>query len=123
MISVGTINWIFSWCSALEVFRISADRWSRFTIPLHDLVSQEWASNKFRELKLNVLLDEEQEEPDVEDIVLSDPMPRWTIGLVRLYRQIGVLAQLRILDLRVAEWEGNRHRSDFPLAYKHKTFP
>lgn len=123
MISIGTISWIFSWCSALEVFRISTNDWSRFTIPLRDLVSREWASNKLRKLKLSVLLDKEQESLDEENIVVSDPMPQWTIGLERLYRQIGALTQLRILDLRVAEEEGSRNYSDFPTAYKHKTFP
>ncbi|KAK5815005.1 hypothetical protein F5H01DRAFT_344756 [Linnemannia elongata] len=122
-ISVSTVSWIFSWCSALEVFRFTTKRESTFSLPLHDLVSQEWASNKFRELKLSVLLREDQEQPDEEDIVFSDPMPRWTIGLERLYRQIGALTQLRILDLRVVVDKTSRGSDGFLITYKDRTFP
>ncbi|KAF9154928.1 hypothetical protein BG015_011613 [Linnemannia schmuckeri] len=123
MISIGSVIWIFFYCSALEVFRINIDWLSRVTIPLDDLVIQEWASTKFHELELSVQLNEEQEEPGEEDFVFSNPMPRWTIGLERFYRQIGALTQLRVLDLRVAVERGNRGRDGLPIAYKHKTFP
>ncbi|KAF9274501.1 hypothetical protein BGZ88_002975, partial [Linnemannia elongata] len=55
-----------------------------------------------KELKLCLRLDEEQEAPYEAEMFFSDPMPRWTIGLERLYRQVRCLPDLRILDLRVA---------------------
>ncbi|KAK5815004.1 hypothetical protein F5H01DRAFT_344755 [Linnemannia elongata] len=122
-----SIAWIFHQCPALEVFRISMNFDSEFEIPLDMLISQEWASTKFKELKLYVQLEEEQEELGEEDFVFSDPMPQWTIGLERFYRQIGVLTQLRILDLRVAVERGSRDGDgdgdgDY-ITYKDKTFP
>jgi hypothetical protein len=116
MISISSFVWIFHWCSFLEVFRISANWQSKFTLPLNNLVSLTWASKKFRELKLCVQLDKYQQEPDKDDIASSTPMPTWTIGLERLCRQLGVLTDLRILDLRVAVWS----RSN--VTYKDKTF-
>ncbi|KAF9141479.1 hypothetical protein BGX30_004696 [Mortierella sp. GBA39] len=121
--TASSIAWIFHRCSALEVFRISMYYDSEFEIPLDMLVGQEWASTKFRELKLYVQLEEEQEELGEEDFVFSDPMPHWMIGLERFYRQIGVLTQLRILDLRAAVERGSRDSDGDYITYKDKTFP
>lgn len=93
---------IFVHSPALEVFRISIAHRSKLEISLDELLSQGWTSTKLKELKLCLRLDEEQEVPYRAEIFFSDPMPRWTIGLERLYRQIGHLTDLRILDLRVA---------------------
>ncbi|KAK3822465.1 MAG: hypothetical protein JOS17DRAFT_753655 [Linnemannia elongata] len=121
--AANSIAWIFHQCPALEVFKISMNYDSEFEIPLDMLVGQEWASTKFKELKLYVQLEEEQEELGEEDLVFSDPMPHWTIGLERFYRQIGVLTQLRILDLRVAMERGSMDSDGDYITYKDKTFP
>ncbi|KAF8931217.1 hypothetical protein BGZ47_000188 [Haplosporangium gracile] len=106
-----------------EDWEINIDWLSTATILLGDLFHQEWALAKFNELKLYIQLDEEQEEPDEEELIFSDPMPRWTIGLERFYRQIGALTQLRVLDLRVAVERGNQGSDGDYITYKDKTFP
>ncbi|KAF8931218.1 hypothetical protein BGZ47_000189 [Haplosporangium gracile] len=123
LMSAASIAWIFHQCPILEVFKISMNYGSEFEIPLDVLLSQGWASTKLKELKLYVQLDEEQEEPDEEELIFSDPMPRWTIGLERFYRQIGALTQLRVLDLRVAVERGNQGSDGDYITYKDKTFP
>lgn len=85
----------------MEVFKISSFWQLTFTIPSRDLLEEPWESTKFRELKLHLHLDKEQEASSKEEMVSSDPMPRWMIGLKRLYHQLAGLTDLQILDLRV----------------------
>jgi hypothetical protein len=121
--SAASIAWIFFQCPALEAFKISINYDSEFEIPLNVLVGQEWASTSFKELKLFIKLDEEQEHPGEEDMVFSDPMPRWTTGLERFCRQLGVLTQLRVLNLRVVVEKESRYSDGDYITYKDKTFP
>ncbi|KAG0275270.1 hypothetical protein BGZ96_003852 [Linnemannia gamsii] len=114
--SATSIAWIFFQCPALEVFKISINYDSEFEIPRDVLVRQEWASTKFKELKLFVQLDEEVLEP-------SYPMSDWTNGMERFCRQIGALTQLRVLDLKVAVEKDSRNRDGDYITYKDKTFP
>ncbi|KAH7047098.1 hypothetical protein BKA57DRAFT_506093 [Linnemannia elongata] len=65
----------------------------------------------------------EQEAPYEAEMFFSDPMPRWTIGLERLYRQVRCLPDLRLLDLRVAVERNIPDSYDDEItAYKDKTF-
>ncbi|KAG0053027.1 hypothetical protein BGZ89_003028 [Linnemannia elongata] len=116
---------IFFQSSILEVFRISMSSDSRFEIPLERLVTQQWASTKFRELKLYLRLTDNEQNPEhpTDALAIAESIPDWAIGLERFYRQVGALTQLRILDLRVAVEKSRQDSDGFPITYKDRTFP
>src|SRR5690349_21766644 len=103
--------------TALDRFKDMPELILMVMIPSRDLLEEPWESTKFRELKFHLQLDKEQEASNKEEMVFSDPMPRWTIGLERLYHQLAVLTDLRILDLRVAV----ERRDDATISYRNKT--
>ncbi|KAF9332076.1 hypothetical protein BGZ91_011843 [Linnemannia elongata] len=75
------------------------------------------------ELKLCLRLDEEQEAPYEAEMFFSNPMPCWTLGLERLYRQVRCLPDLRILGLRIAVERNIPDSYDDEITtYKDKTF-
>ena len=124
-INVDSLVSIFFQSLILEVFRISMTFDSRFEIPLERLVTQQWASTKFRELKLYLrLIDNEQNPEHPADVLtIAESIPDWAIGLERFYRQVGALTQLRILDLKVAVARNRRDSQGLYLTYKDRTFP
>ncbi|KAG0068135.1 hypothetical protein BGZ90_000708 [Linnemannia elongata] len=76
-----------------------------------------------KELKLCLRLDEEQEAPYEAEMFFSNPMPCWTLGLERLYRQVRCLPDLRILGLRIAVERNIPDSYDDEITtYKDKTF-
>ncbi|KAF9546020.1 hypothetical protein EC957_010296 [Mortierella hygrophila] len=109
----------YRWVPASEVFMISSFPQSAFTIPSRDLVEEPWGPIKFSELKLQHQLDKEQEASNKEEMIFSDPMPRWIIRLERIFCQFTVLTDLRILDPRVAV---ERRGDDATISYKNKAF-
>ncbi|KAF9154926.1 hypothetical protein BG015_011611 [Linnemannia schmuckeri] len=117
-INAGSVIWIFVGSPVLEAFRNSSFWQLDFKIPLKDLVEKPWKSTKLRELKLHPQFAKEQEAPNKEEFVFSNSMPRWMIGLERLYRQLTVLTDLRGLDLRVAV----ERRDVAYITYMNKTF-
>lgn len=116
---------IFFQSSILEVFRISMSFDSRFEIPLERLITQEWASTKFRELKLYLRLTDNEQNPGhpANALTIAESIPDWAIGLERFYRQVGALTQLRILDLKVAVNNNRRDSEGRYVTYKYRTFP
>ncbi|KAF9546019.1 hypothetical protein EC957_010295 [Mortierella hygrophila] len=116
---------IFFQSSNLEVFRISMSLYSRFEIPLERLVTQQWASTKFRELELCLRLTDNEQNPEhpADALTIAESIPDWAIGLERFYRQVGALAQLRILDLKVAVDNNRRFSGGSYLTYKDRAFP
>ncbi|KAF9115772.1 hypothetical protein BGW39_002967, partial [Mortierella sp. 14UC] len=120
-IAAESLASIFFQSSALEVFRISMNHASVFKIPLEGMVRQQWASNKFTDVKLYLRLPDnhkEAKQPAEPDTTI----PNWAVDLERFYRQIGALALLRILDLRVAVPRYSLDRSGALITYKAKTF-
>ncbi|KAF9117607.1 hypothetical protein BGX30_005312, partial [Mortierella sp. GBA39] len=124
-IDVDSLVSIFFQSSILEVFRISMSLYSRFEIPLERLVTQQWASTKFRELKLYLRLADNEQNPEhpADALAITESIPDWAIGLERFYRQVGALAQLRILDLKVAVDNNRRVSEGRYLTYKDRAFP
>ncbi|KAK3822464.1 MAG: hypothetical protein JOS17DRAFT_753654 [Linnemannia elongata] len=123
-IDANSLVSIFFQSSILEVFRISMSFESRFEIPLERLVTQKWASSKFRQLKLYLRLTDNELDPEHPADVLTvvESTPDWAIGLERFYHQVGALTQLRILDLKVAVDNNSRHNEGRYLTYKDRTF-
>ncbi|KAF9100002.1 hypothetical protein BGX23_007455 [Mortierella sp. AD031] len=113
---------ILAQSSALEVFQMSIDYESEFEILLNSLASEPWASTKIRELQLYLTRDDEQQDPEPSEIRFSDPMPRWTRGLESFYCQIGLLTDVRILDLTLAVEKDSRHSHSSFVSYKGNTF-
>ncbi|KAF9117606.1 hypothetical protein BGX30_005311 [Mortierella sp. GBA39] len=118
-VNAETIVWIIVGCPASEVFRINSFSQSTFTIPSRDLLKEPWDSTKFRELKLHLQLDKVQKASNKEEMIFSDPVPRWMIGLERIFYQLTVLTDLRILDLRVAV---ERRGDDATISNRNKAF-
>ncbi|KAF9108422.1 hypothetical protein BGX29_000058 [Mortierella sp. GBA35] len=106
---------ILAQSSALKVLQMSIDYES-------DLASEPWASTKIRELQLYLTRDDEQQDPEPSEILFSDPMPRWTRGLESFYFQIGLLTDVRILDLTLAVEKDSRHSHSSFVSYKGNTF-
>ncbi|KAG0366262.1 hypothetical protein BGX24_003783 [Mortierella sp. AD032] len=114
---------IFFQSSVLEVFRISMYRGSMFKVLLEDLVRQQWASNKFKDLKLYLqFVDNRHDAEQPAELDTTDSTPNWAIDLERFYRQIGALTQLRTLDLRIAASMYTQDKNGKDIMYYDKTF-
>ncbi|KAG9066009.1 hypothetical protein KI688_001225 [Linnemannia hyalina] len=124
-IDVDSLVSIFFQSSNLEVFRISRSFYSRFEIPLECLVTQQWASTKFRELELYLRLTDNEQNPEhpADALTIAESIPDWAIDLERFYRQVGALTQLRILDLKVVVDNNRRFNEGRYLPYRDRTFP
>ncbi|KAF9100001.1 hypothetical protein BGX23_007454 [Mortierella sp. AD031] len=126
-INTETLKNFFFKFPALEVFRIDERHYPGFKISMEDLASQKWASIKLRELQLVLTQDDDPienvSELFSEEITCTDSMPPWTIGSRAFFRQVGTLADLRILDLRVAVGWPRQNRDGSYTTYKDKTIP
>ncbi|KAF9908357.1 hypothetical protein EC991_009909 [Linnemannia zychae] len=122
VINMETVKAILFNCTQLEVFRITTDFKPHFKIPLTNVVKQPWASTNFTELRL-VLALENCLTKRSHNFDPSNIPARSITGLTKLYRQLASLLELRILDLRVSDYED--YNSNIPklLDYSLFSFP
>ncbi|KAG0195368.1 hypothetical protein BGX33_003493, partial [Mortierella sp. NVP41] len=102
-------NFLFEF-PALEVLKVGDVNNCWLNINLEAQTSRQWASTKFRDLKLVVTLDDYYLQQfstlftEETSLSLDDPKPipspPWTRGSDAFFHQIGSLTELRILDLR-----------------------
>lgn len=117
-----TVNAILFECPDLEVFGITSYVHSDFKHSLQGIVKKPWASNKFKELRLVLTLNELAKLPD-DYYPEEDMTPVGVKRLTKFYRQLGSLRELRILDLKVDFDKGNMYDEDEPVEYFHYSSP
>ncbi|KAF9123137.1 hypothetical protein BGX30_001612 [Mortierella sp. GBA39] len=117
-----TVNAILFECPDLEVFRITSYAHSDFEHSLREIVKKPWASNKFKELRLVLTLNELAKLP-LDYYPEEDMTPDGVKRLTKFYRQLASLRELRILDLKVDFDKGGMYDEDEPVEYYHYSFP
>lgn len=117
-----TVNAILFECPDLEVFRITSYVHSDFEHSLHAIFKKPWASNKSKELRLVLTLNELAKLP-FDYMPEEDMTPDGVKRLTKFYHQLGSLRELRILDLKVDFDKGGMYDEDELTDYFHYSLP
>ncbi|KAF9135561.1 hypothetical protein BGW39_002309 [Mortierella sp. 14UC] len=118
-------------CGALEKFEVRQyETHGGLFITLEDAIEKPWACTRVQRFDLTVGVSEREFDLDQEDpyylrespIVLTPAEEQLFAMLEKLYRQVGLLTEVRRLDLRL-EWLGDEGFPTQNSAYNTNSFP